>query len=93
MKNFTLRLNIHSYKYLKNQSEYFGITLAGLLKYKLFELKGNELTNIDFENLDTVRMTLVIPNDFYNSVESYAIKNSMSINKYINLLFLNYLNN
>lgn len=91
-KKFTVRLNIDIYYNLKEKSDYLGLTLAGLLKYQLYELKNKDFPIKHFNTVDTVRMTLSLPIAFYEEIDTISNQHKISKNDFINSALFHYLN-
>lgn len=93
MKKFTLRLNKNIYDDLKNNADYLGVTMSSVLKFNLYTLKDKKFDIVELDYSEYVRMTLSIPENFYDQIKEKSELLNVSVNSFINSAFYYFLKN
>ena len=91
--SFTLRINKTLYEELKKQSDFLGIPIAAIIKFQLYLLQNTKIDIIDVQNVDSVRMSIKMPEHFFINVSNIAKSYGISMNQYINSIIFHFLNN
>lgn len=93
MKKFTLRLNKTIYTELKQKADFLGLTLSSVVKINLYTTKSKNFKIVNLDNKESIRMTLTIPDEFYNDMLNKTQNLNTSMNAFINSALYFFLNN
>lgn len=89
--SFTLRINKILYEELKKQSDFLGIPIAAIIKFQLYLLQNTKIDIVDIQNVDSVRMSIKMPEHFFANVSQTAKDYDISMNQYINSIISHFL--